>query len=105
MKMVVGMISGNITILYHPAHVVGNMFWWWGIVMFPEIVVTTICIVSSLHELKFQFFWSPAISSTSCLAASDFFSACAFCLSYVFVFPGFVAFGAMVTSVGNSNLP
>jgi hypothetical protein len=28
---------------------------WWGIVIFPEIILTTIFIFNSLHELKFTY--------------------------------------------------
>jgi hypothetical protein len=52
MKMVVRMISRNITITHHytpcgGGHGVGG----WEIVMFAEIILTTIFIFNSLHEL------------------------------------------------------
>ena len=55
MKMVVRMISGNITIPQHPPHASGGGAWGagWGTVMFPEIILTTIFILNSLGEPKF----------------------------------------------------
>jgi hypothetical protein len=55
MKMIVRMISREITIPHHPTHAgggghgVGGQ----GIVMIPETILTTISILNSLHELKF----------------------------------------------------
>jgi hypothetical protein len=50
----VTMISGNITVPRHPQPMGGGMGkLGWGIVIFQEIIVTTILILKSVHELFF----------------------------------------------------
>ena len=59
-NMVGRMISGNITIPHPPPHAPPTAWGGlWGTVMFQEIILTTIFIFNSLHELTLIFNFGP----------------------------------------------